>query len=273
MKTSIYEYRDYKKLVQDLLESSEHGGRGKRKALAEAIRCQGAFITHVLSGNCEFSLEQADACTQFFGLAPDEAEFFLLLVNHNRAGTPSLRNFFQKKLTEKIVHYNESRARFKTNESIALDDQAKFYSTWKYAAIHVATTLPDLQTREAIAKRLRLPLDHVTTILQFLIEKGVVEKKHNQYLPIKNMVNLDKSSPFMISHHIAWRNRAIESLDNRKPTDYHYSVVLTCPVSRLAKIRERLMETVEVCVAECLENVKPGESETLTGLCMDFFEL
>ena len=37
MKSSIYEYRDYKKHLTDLIETDPNGGRGKRKALAEAI--------------------------------------------------------------------------------------------------------------------------------------------------------------------------------------------------------------------------------------------
>ena len=31
MKSSIYEYRDYKKYIIELIESDEVGGRGKRK--------------------------------------------------------------------------------------------------------------------------------------------------------------------------------------------------------------------------------------------------
>ena len=269
MKTSIFEYKDYKKFVNDLVDSSENGGRGKRKALADAIHCQGAFITHVLSGNYHFSLEQAEACSRFFGLSKDETEFFLTLVNFNRAGTESLRSFYQRLISERIETYETERSRLNFKHTVAPEDQIQFYSSWKYAAVHSMSGIPEFQTREAISKRLNIPLDHVTSILQFLVEKGIIEKKKNNYFPSKNLLFLDRNSPYITQHHTIWRNRAIESLDRRKPADYHYSLVLACTEKETHFIREKLAE----CVKECFEIPKAGNANTVGALCLDFFEL
>ena len=85
--TSLLEYRNYKLLLNDLIDTYPASGRGVRRRLAEAIRCQVAYVSHVLSGNYHFSAEQTEAASGFFGFSKDESEYVVLLVAHNRAGT------------------------------------------------------------------------------------------------------------------------------------------------------------------------------------------
>ena len=80
MKTSIYEYSDYKSFVIDLIDKSEGKVRGRRRAIAKHIGCHVSHITLVLKGNGHFSLEQAESIARFFGLNEQETDFLFLLI-------------------------------------------------------------------------------------------------------------------------------------------------------------------------------------------------
>ena len=64
--------------------------------LAETIGCQVSHITNVLSGSGHFNEEQAESAARFFGLNLHETEFFLLLIQYVRAGTTSLKKFYER---------------------------------------------------------------------------------------------------------------------------------------------------------------------------------
>ena len=97
MAQSVFDYSDYKAFLRELGDSRP---RGFRKALAEATQCQTAYISQILNGHYHLSLEQAEAATQFLGLSKDEVRCFVLLVEIQRAGTPSLKQFFLSQLAE-----------------------------------------------------------------------------------------------------------------------------------------------------------------------------
>ena len=87
MKKALFEYSDYKLYLSDKIDGMPKHGRGERSKLAEALRCHLAYVSQVLKGEAQLSLEQADIINQYFDHSPDEADFFLLLVQAARAGT------------------------------------------------------------------------------------------------------------------------------------------------------------------------------------------
>src|SRR5271168_3515074 len=95
----IFDYRDYKKYLNVAL-STEGTSRGSRSRLAAKLRCQTAFISHVLNGNSHFSLEHAVVISQFLGHTPEESRYFILLVSLGRAGTKALEEHFKNQIEE-----------------------------------------------------------------------------------------------------------------------------------------------------------------------------
>ena len=92
-----FNFQDYRTCLRQFLD---RGPRGTKLALARALRCQPGFVTQILKGEKQLSLEQALGFTSFAGLEGAEKEYFLLLVQKDRAGTRELRDFFQVKLGE-----------------------------------------------------------------------------------------------------------------------------------------------------------------------------
>ena len=89
----LFEYSSYKDFITSKV-GPRNGRKGVRGAIARALGCQPTYISQILYAKAHLSLEQAEALTKFFGLTTDEAHFFLLLVQRERAGTQNLKTYF-----------------------------------------------------------------------------------------------------------------------------------------------------------------------------------
>ncbi len=84
-----------------MAEKSPSGlGRGSRAKLAAHLNCKPATISQVLSGALDFNLEQALLVSEFIDHTHEEAQYFLLLVQHSRAGSEKIRSYFDSKFND-----------------------------------------------------------------------------------------------------------------------------------------------------------------------------
>ncbi|MEK7395435.1 MAG: hypothetical protein AAB116_00725, partial [Candidatus Poribacteria bacterium] len=95
MGNSIFEYKDYKAYLKEILNRRSENERGIRTRLAEAIYCHNGYVSQVLNGAAHFSLEQAEAINKYLGHNKDQSSYLLLLVQHARAGTSGLKEYFK----------------------------------------------------------------------------------------------------------------------------------------------------------------------------------
>src|ERR1700758_4028313 len=93
----IWDHTNYRQYL--LARLGEEGSRtGLRKKLAEAIPVHTTFVSQVLKGRAEFSLEQGEAVNAFLEHTEDEGEYFLLLLMQDRAGSGKLKSRFERKI-------------------------------------------------------------------------------------------------------------------------------------------------------------------------------
>jgi uncharacterized protein (TIGR02147 family) len=269
MKSDIYEYRDYKKYVIDLIRSDAPGTRGKRKELSEFIGCQVSHISNVLSGSGHFNPEQAEAASRFFGLSSQEIEFFLMLIQYNRAGTESLKKFYSQLLQERQKKSLLLKNRLEMPDSLQHEDEAIYYSSWHYAAIHVLLSIKQFQTREAIAKKLDVPLPRVDQVLEFLAKTGLCRKEGVRNLIVKPLLHLDKSSPLISKHHTNWRLKTMMALDQNNDENLHYSSVFTVSKKDFPRVREIVAEAL----TKALKVINPSPEEEVAAICIDLFKI
>ena len=271
MKNSIFDYKDYKSYLIDALNAraEEHEERGVRSRLAEAAKCHTAYVSQVLNGRAHFSLEQAELVSRFLGHSKDEAAFLLLLVQHNRAGTATLKVHFDEQLKSLAEKQLVLKNRLEFQKTLGREDQATFYSSWHYSAVHVLVSVPGCNTERGIAKYLNLPIPKVTEILDFLQSVGMVTKNEGRYTVGTSHTHLEHDSPMITKHHTNWRMKAVQSFDESALNDLHYSSVITCSQEDSLKIKTALIRAIE----EVRAIVKPSKDEAGFAYCLDFFHL
>jgi uncharacterized protein (TIGR02147 family) len=267
MGKNIFEFNEYKAYLGSRIQAMPKAGRGFRVEMAEAIQCQKPFVSQVLKGEAQFSLEQAERLNKLLEHDPEQAHYFLLLVQIARAGTASLREFFQSQLDSIKEHRLTLRNRLRSDSVISEESKSKYYSSWIYGAIRVALTIPGLRTRKALAKTFALPEEVLQEALQFLEESGLIEKQNELYQATALNLHLGNDSSLIARHHTNWRLKALEAVSRAKPSDLHFSGVVSLSTKDVTKIRSVLVDAIE----RSKEIVKDSPEETLYVICADFF--
>lgn len=260
----LYDFDDYK----DYLRHKAEAERGLKASLASALSCQSAYISQVLNGHAHLSLEQADCANIFFKHSDKESLFFLLLLQRDRAGTVHLKDFFVKQLLEFREMQLSYLNRRDIKNSLSEKDQAIYYSSWEYNAIHMAVTIPRLRTKESLARAFAISEDKVNHCLEFLLQTNLIKRSGDLYLSGTSENYLQKSSPFVRQLHLNTRVQAMRSLDREKIEDAHYSAVFTLSSKDVVRIKKLINESL----AEVVGIAKDSKEEHICGLAIDFFD-
>ena len=265
---NLFEYRDYKSYLSAALGGRGHRNGGRSK-LSQHLDCQTAHVSQVLNGHTHFSTEQAFKVNSFLGHDREESHFFLLLVQLSRAGTPDLRQYYDQQIHEILERRTLIKNRVSATTTVPAGDQARYYSSWLYAAVHMGLSVPELQTKESLAKYFNLPLAVVAETLEFLMSVGLAESRGGRFVIGPSHVHLGNDADNINKHHTNWRVQALESLDRKDPNDLHYSVVFSLSRADSAKIKDRIIELIK----SNLKEVAPSKEEVLFCTGIDFFEI
>lgn len=268
-KLSVYEFNDYKKYLTQWIDRAPNQGRGLRKKLAEAVNCQTPFVTHVLSGKYHFSLEQAEACARWIGLNDSETEFFLLLVIRQRAGTRGLEQFAAGQISERREAATVLKKRLNIKGKMNQMEQMTYYSSWQYAAVHIACMIPQLQTVQALQTYFGFPLRHISAILEFLSALGLITSENGRLKVLKPSLFLDNQSPLLGQYHSQWRLKGMEAFQRHQRSNLFFTSVISLSQSDFEWFRERLSGLLEDLVAR----VNKSSDEKLACVNIDWFEV
>lgn len=268
MKKALFLYETYKSYLEDRIRSEPRGGRGFRQKLARAIGCQPAYLSLVLRGDRDLSVDQTVALADFLGLDHDESDFLLNLVELSRAGTASSRRYFQARLKEKRERFTQNKDRVRIDTELSDADKALYYSDVVYSAAHIAVTVPEYQSLPALSERLGVSQARLKEVVRFLVSKGLVENKDGRLLPGGRYLFVDKSSPFVNSYHRLWRAKAVDRASERREEDYHFTMVVSLSEKDALLIRQKLAQTIE----ELAQIIKASPEEKLMAFTLDFFE-
>jgi uncharacterized protein (TIGR02147 family) len=267
-KIDLYQFRDYRKYLR--LEFAGTGPlRGRRTQLAKHLRCQTSFLSQVFTDRAHLSLEHAVPTSEFLNHTPSETKFFMALVQKARAGSKSLEHYFDEEIALLLSHHDQIQSRIPTERELGPEAQMTYYSTWYFSAIHVLCALPKWQTAQEIAVHLKLEIQLVKEVLLFLEKNGFVVKKAGSYQIGATRLHLPKGSPMLPRHHSNWRMKAIDSVDQEKPQDLHYSAVLGISKKDQAIFREKILSLIE----EFEPIVRSSKEEIPVILLFDLFNL
>lgn len=265
---SIFEFKKCRDFLEERL-SSAFAKRGEKTALAKAIQIQPTYLSQVLNGTAHLSLEQAAAMNEYFAHSQEESHFVLLMVQKDRAGTPALRKYFQDQMTEVLNRRLVLTKRLGTQNSLSDEDKSTYYSSWIYSAIHIAVTIPHLRQKSALSEFLGISIKRLNEALEFLTTRGLISFQGVEIHPGTNFIRLGNDSHNIIKHHTNWRQQSIESLDRERPTDLHYSGVVSLSAEDALRIKNILLDNLK----ENIEIIKDSKEEELFCYCMDFFSL
>jgi len=265
----IYEYRDYKKWVNDRIAAMPKGGRGQYMRIVEALGTSSAIITQIFKGERELTPEQAVLLSDHFGLSKLERQYLLLLVTYSRAGSHRYKKILEEELAEFQMRAKEIKSRVPQDQELTEEAKAILYSNWYYLAIWSLTAIPGFETLDLIIDRLQISRAKANQALEFLEKHGLVKVKEGKLSIGPTLIHLESSSPNIPRHHQNWRGRAFLKYENLGPDDIAYTAPITLSKKDAALMRERMLGFI----SETLKLVKDSPSEELCCLCLDWFRV
>ena len=264
----VFEFKDYKLFMKAWLKDQPKAGRGQIKKMADHLRVSTTLLSQVLRAEKHFSLETAAEITVYLELNEKEAEYFLLLVEHQRAGGFRLKNILQKKLIREQQAGTQLVNRLSQDRNLNEVEKMQFYSSWMFSAIRILSALPEMTNAKAISERLQIPLHTVNAVIQFLLEKNLCILKNNKlsYGPLRT--HIGKDSPFVVKHHQNWRIKGFHAMEQRRDEDLFFTQPMALSFEAAEKIRLMLPGFIEKMNAIS----GPSESEVVRCLSLDWFE-
>src|SRR5947209_18276570 len=121
---SVFGHSSYRGFLTERLGQQ----KGELQRIARAAKMNPSTLSQVLGGAREFTPEQALGVASYFGLPKQQAYYFLLLVQLERAGTPELRAMFREQLEALRKEEDQLVRRLPVERKLALEEQAIFYS-------------------------------------------------------------------------------------------------------------------------------------------------
>jgi uncharacterized protein (TIGR02147 family) len=269
MNKYIFDYDSYKPYLKDKLNFLNKKEWGYKQSTANFIGCQASYLSQILSGKPDLTLEQAHKLNSRFLHDKIEAKYFILMVEMGRANTHELKSFFLEQIQEIQANRYDLKKRLKSTEQVSKENMDQYYSSWLYSAIHIALALPHLQDAKAIAQRFNIPEKMAAEIIFFLETAGLVERKNGQYVFTKMRLHLDRNSNFIQRHHINWRSQALQSVEKNFTEDMHFSTVFAITKTDFNKIKEIFIKSIE----SAREVIGPSESQELYSITFDLFKV
>lgn len=262
---------DYRAFLRNWLEANQERIKGIQSRLADAIGCNPPFVSHVLSDKNHLSPEQALRATRFLNLNALESRYFMALVQFERAGTPDLKAYLKAELDKIRGERHQITARLGLAERLKPEHEARYYSHWLYAAIHIGLFVPEYRNPDVLADALSVRRETVVEVIHFLEEAGLATARGDgTYAGAKPDLHLPQDSEQIQSLHSQWRLRALRDPVRSRPQDVHYSLVLAIAEKDRERFRELILRTVEE--AQRIMKASSPE-ERLFGLNLDFFGL
>jgi uncharacterized protein (TIGR02147 family) len=266
---SLFEFDDYKLFVNSRLAELPSKGRGEFQRIARALSVHPTLVSHIFRGEKDLTLEQATSLSHHFGLTTMETDYFLLLVTYSRAGSKALKQVLERQIQSQKKQSRELVNRVIADKTLGEQDKAIFYSNWYFSAIRLLTSIPGIDSREAIRARLGLPLETIDRVLEFLAKTGLCRFDGTRYSLGPALTHLESGSDFISKHHLNWRLKAIERHSYLSDRDMAFSAPLSISRKDADGFRERLVELIQ----RLGESAKGSDPEELRCFNIDWVKI
>ena len=266
--TSVFDFDDYRQFLQHKRGENGHL-RGFQSKMAAAAGCQRAYLSQVLNGHVQLTPDHAMGLARLFCLGDSELEYFMDLVNKERARSHQLKDWTERRLkSQRAARTNISR-RFGASAFVENQDAVNYYAHWYMSAIHILVGIPNFRTASQISARLGLSFDVASEALARLEKMQLVESRGKSWFRTTESVHLSKNSPMNTVNHMNWRHRSVAAIQANRDDELHYTAIHSLGVKDADRIKKMLVE----CLDGTRAVVAPSPDEELVCLTCDFFRV
>lgn len=267
---SIFKEKTDIAVLNSYLNQQPNHGHGILKKWAEILGISTTMMSQIMKGDRQLQPDHAFQFKKYFGWTDLETDYFILLIQIQRAQNFEFKKYLESKLkklqdqSEKIIE----RVNFK--RTLNEQEQSVFYSSWLYSAIRLyCSTSEEGKTFNQIKDHFKLQHFELETKLDFLVQTHLCQFNGSHYLMGIASTHLPQSSPHINKHHANWRIKAIQNYDYMKNVDLSYTSPISLSREDFKVIRELLLQVVK----NSTDIVAKSPAEIVGCLNIDLFEI
>lgn len=270
-KPNVFQYEDYKKFLTSILKENRHL-RGLQKVLSDAANCQASYLSQVLKKGSKVQLtpDQAFGISNNIFLNSKERDYFLLLVDYQRASSSAYKNSILSKInilkkTSGEIAQILSRPKVESHEDLAV-----FYSSWIYAYVHIAISIKEYQNVENLSRKMNFSIEKTLQILSKLESMGLAIFESGLWKHSGRQLHLPAESAYICNHHNNWRQQALLDVqEQRNSESIHFSGIYSISKADYQRLQNLITEELKNINKIALNS----GTEELIVFCCDFFSL
>lgn len=266
----IFGFVLYKDYINQYFESLPKGGRGQYKKLAESLAVSTVVISQTLKGERDLSSENAFKVSKFLKLNLFETQYFLKMVDYQKAGNFELKSFLLQELKQMQKESKKVKSRYEKTHELNDEDKFQFYSDRFYSSIRMASSLPDLNSVKDFADYFHLSIDKAEEIVEFLLKTKLCVQKNDKITRGTQHTFLPASSPYIKNHHKNWRLFGIQKIDQLETED---ELMYTAPMSLSREAYQQLRVNLLKTIEETVKIIAPSEDEMIACLNIDLLKI
>lgn len=266
---TVFDFNNYKDFVIKRIESMPKRGHGQFRKMAIFLSINSVNVTQIFRGARDLTTEQACMLCEFFGLSDLEGQFFVSLVEYERASHHKLKQMIRRRLDEILEKSLDLKQRLRSQGELTEETKAIFYSAWYYSAIRLACSVPELRSVDTLAKYFNLPLSTVNRTIEFLINTGLCKEIDGRLAIGPSATHLEASSPLITRHHTNWRMKAVEKMERLGAEELCLSMPCSLSEKSIKHIRKELVE----CIEKITQHIDASPEEKLACLNIDWFKI
>jgi uncharacterized protein (TIGR02147 family) len=266
-KLSVFAFQDYRSFLHSSIQAQPEQW-GLIAKMAKAANCQRPYLSKVLKGDAHLTPAQGYGLTQFWKMTSDETDYFMSLLEAERAGSPRYREYILRKAQTLKKSHEDLAKRVKRESAVIENEQIDYYSSWHWVAIHVLVSIPEYQTIEAICRRLSLAPHLVEYVLRRLETLGFVRRESEKWRFVSHDRHIPRGSPLVAFHHSNWRHRAILDAQDPNNDSVHFTVVQSLSRSDYEQVKQLVLDFIE----KASKIAGPSKKEEMMCLSCDLFK-
>jgi uncharacterized protein (TIGR02147 family) len=252
---SLFSMTDFREYIRMWAQAN---GRGAYRRIATALGMHTTLVSQIINDRKCFTEEQAAALCSHMGLNQLETDYFLKLIQIERAGNPQLRAIHSRQLQQLRKQANEIKGRVPESQELTEQDRVIFYSSWQYSLVRLLTSIDRYQKANDIAQHLGISVSRLQEILDFLSTRGLCRIAGSKYIRTEKNTHIESGSALAIRHHQNWRAKSFALLEQMDSEDLAFTAPISISKKDIQKVRSVLLETI-ANIAKIVEDSPPEE--------------
>lgn len=264
----FFDQQNYRILLKTWIKSLPERGYGELSRIAAHLGVNSALISQVFSGKKEFTFEQGFRITKYMGLDDFQSEYFMALLQRERAGDHEYKKHWDQKIQSMQSEALNLKNRVKKDRSLSDFEKATYYSSYMYGAIRLFCSIGDGKTLSEISEMLDLSREKTSEAIRFLQDIRLLrEAEGSKYQMTEASLFIDRDSPLIKKHHLNWRLQTLKKIEKLSDDE----LCITFPYSISEKDFKKIREILVSAVQQIQMIVKESPAEKVAYLNIDFF--